>query len=116
MILAVAALAAWFFTRPKPVEVTLATVARGKVEATVSNTRAGTVKACRRAKMAPPSGGQISQLLVKKGQRVVAGQVLLKLWSDDLQAEDRLAKDQLNTSQKQMQQACEQADLAEKES
>jgi len=115
MFLAVAALAAWFFTRPKPVEVTLATVARGEVEATVSNTRAGTVKACRRAKMAPPSGGQISQLLVKKGQRVAAGQVLLKLWSDDLQAEDRLAKDQLNTSQKQMQQACEQADLAEKE-
>jgi len=41
--------------------------------------------------------------------------VLLKLWSDDLLAEDRLAKDELNTSQTQMQQACVQADLAEKE-
>lgn len=115
IILAAAATAVWFFTRPQPIEVTLAAVARGTVEATVSNTRAGTVKACRRAKMAPPAGGQIAQLLVKKGQRVKKDQVLLRLWSEDLQAQDKLAKEQLNTSQKQMQQACEEADLAEKE-
>jgi len=114
-ILVVAAVAVFLFTRPKPVEVSLVTVARGTVEASVSNTRAGTVKACRRAKMAPPAGGQISELLVKKGQRVKSGQVLLRLWSVDLRAQDRLAQEQLNTSQTQMQQACIQADLAEKE-
>ncbi len=106
---------AWYLTRPQPVPVALFTVGRGTVEATVSNTRAGTVKACRRSKMAPPAGGQISQLLVRKGDRVKAGQVLLTLWSEDLQAEDRLAHEQLNTTETEAKQACVQADLTEKE-
>jgi HlyD family secretion protein len=109
------AIAAWYFTRPAPIRVQLAKVERGLVEATVSNTRAGTVKACRRAKLAPPAGGQIAQLLVKKGQRVKSGQVLLELWDNDLQAQARLATEQLATAQTQEQQACIQADLAEKE-
>jgi len=117
ILLVIVALAAagWYLTRSKPVAVTLAKVERGTVEATVSNTRAGTVKACRRSKMAPPAGGQISQLLVKKGERVKAGQVLLRLWSKDLQAEEKLATEQLATAKTQAEQACLQADLAEKE-
>lgn len=117
ILLAIAVLVAagWYFTRPKPVAVVLAKIGRGTVEATVSNTRAGTVKACRRSKMAPPAGGQISQLLVKKGERVKAGQVLLRLWSKDLQAEEKLATEQLATAKTQAEQACLQADLAEKE-
>ncbi|MGO8754710.1 MAG: efflux RND transporter periplasmic adaptor subunit [Gallionellaceae bacterium] len=114
-VLVLLAVAAWYFTRPKPIAVTLARVERGTVEATVSNTRAGTIKACHRAKMAPPAGGQISQLLVKKGQRVKAGQVLLRLWSEDLQAQERLAHEQLGTTQIQAYQSCAEADLAEKE-
>jgi HlyD family secretion protein len=109
------ALGAWIFARPKPINVVLAKVERGTVEATVSNTRAGTIKACHRAKMAPPAGGQIAHLLVKKGQRVKANQVLLELWNNDLQAQERLAQQQLGTAQMQVQQACTQADLAEKE-
>jgi HlyD family secretion protein len=109
------AIAAWYFTRPAPLRVQLAKVERGVVEATVSNTRAGTVKACRRAKLAPPAGGQIAHLLVKKGQRVKADQVLLELWNNDLEAQQRLAQEQLATALTQEQQACVQADLAEKE-
>jgi HlyD family secretion protein len=91
------AAAAWYLTRPEPLRVQLAHVERGTVEATVSNTRAGTVKACRRAKLAPSAGGQIAQLLVAKGERVKAGQILLALWDDDLQAQARLAEQQLVT-------------------
>jgi HlyD family secretion protein len=109
------AVAAWYFTRPAPLRVQLVKVERGMVEATVSNTRAGTVKPCRRAKLAASSGGQIEHLLVKKGQRVKEGQVLLELWDKDLQAQERLAQEQLATAQTQEQQACVQADLAEKE-
>jgi HlyD family secretion protein len=109
------AIAVWYFTRPAPLKVQLVKVERGLVEATVSNTRAGTVKACRRAKLAPPAGGQIAHLLVKKGQRVKANQILLELWNDDLQAQAQLAQEQLGTAQTQAQQACMQADLAEKE-
>ena len=82
--LALLVIAVWYFTRPKPIGVELAKVERGTVEATVSNTRAGTVKACRRAKLSAPAGGQISRLLVRKGQRVKANQVLLELWDKDL--------------------------------
>lgn len=114
-LLLLLAAAAWYFTRPKPLPVVLTKVERGTVEATVSNTRAGTIKACRRAKLAPPAGGQIAHLSVKKGERVVAGQVLLELWNNDLQAQERLAQEQLATAQTQVQQACLQADLADKE-
>lgn len=113
--LVLVAVAVWYFTRPKPIEVELVKVERGTVEATVSNTRAGTVKACHRAKLSAPSGGQISHLLVKKGQRVKANQVLLELWDKDLQAQEQLAREQLATAQTQAHQACVQADLAEKE-
>jgi HlyD family secretion protein len=105
----------WHFTRPEPPHVQLVLVERGLVEATVSNTRAGTVKACRRAKMSAPTGGQIVHLLVKKGERVKQGQVLLELWNNDLQAQSALAKEQLTTAGNQATQACLQSELAEKE-
>jgi HlyD family secretion protein len=105
----------WHFTRPEPPHVQLMSVGRGLVEATVSNTRAGTVKACHRAKMSAPAGGQIVHLLVKKGERVKQGQVLLELWNNDLQAQSALAKEQLTTAGNQATQACLQAELAEKE-
>ena len=105
----------WYSTRPALPVVPLVKVERGVVEATVSNTRAGAVKACRRARLAPPAGGQIARLLVKKGQRVKANQVLLELWNHDLQAQQRLAQVQLGTAQTQSKQACVQADLADQE-
>ena len=105
----------WYSTRPALPVVPLVKVERGVVEATVSNTRAGAVKACRRARLAPPAGGQIARLLVKKGQRVKANQVLLELWNNDLQAQRRLAQVQLGTAQMQSKQACVQADLADQE-
>lgn len=105
-VLLLLAVAAWYFTRPEPVHVQLAKAERGMVEATVSNTRAGTVKACRRAKLAPPVGGQIAHLLVKKGERVKAGQVLLELWNDDLHAQARLAEQQLATTTTRIDEVC----------
>ncbi len=113
LILLVSAI--WHFTRPAPPRVQLISPGRGAVEATVSNTRAGTVKACHRAKLSAPSGGQIAHLLVKKGERVKSGQILLELWNNDLQAQSRLAQEQLIMAQTQARQACVQAALAEKE-
>lgn len=113
VLLALAAVA--YFSRAKPVEVVLLKVERGMVEATVSNNRAGTVKACRRAKMSPPSGGQISRLTVKKGQRVVAGQVLLELWHKDLHAQEELAQEQLKTTRSRAGEACAMAEAAQRD-
>ena len=117
IVLAVAALAyaGWHFTRPQPPAVELATIARGTVESTVVNTRAGTVKACRRAKLAPVAGGQIVKLWVKEGERVNAGQPLLELWNRDLAAQRELATRQLTTSEERRREACIMADNARRD-
>ncbi len=104
-----------YLTRSKPIPVVLQKVERGTVEASVSNTRAGTVMACRRAKMSPPAGGQIAKLRVKKGQRVSKGDVLLELWDDDLHAQERLAQEQLKTSMSRVQEVCTLAEAAQRE-
>jgi HlyD family secretion protein len=109
------AVATGYFTRSKPISVVLKKVERGNVEASVSNTRAGTVKPCRRAKLAPPAGGQISRMLVKKGERVVAGQILLELWDQDMHAQERLSRDQLKTSELRVREVCSMAEASQRD-
>ena len=106
LLAGVIATGVWYFTRPDPVEVVLVKADRGPVERTVANTRAATVTACRRAKLAPPSGGQIARLLVREGDRVKKNQVLLELWSEDLRAQVRLAEDQLSAARARPAPAC----------
>ncbi|MEK7820867.1 MAG: efflux RND transporter periplasmic adaptor subunit, partial [Pseudomonadota bacterium] len=81
----------------------------GRVENTIANTRAGSVMACRRAKLAPPAGGRIERLNVKEGDRVRPGQVLLTLWNDDLTARERLSREQLQTARARVREVCELA-------
>jgi HlyD family secretion protein len=78
--------------RPSPPAVAVHVVGRGLVEATVANTRAGTVNAHRRAKLAPATGGQVTALAVKEGDRVTGGQVLIELWNADLKAQLAVAR------------------------
>ena len=116
-LVVLAALAGLFhyLSRPKPVTVLLQTVDRGKVESIVANTRAGTVKACRRAHLAPPTGGQIATMQVHIGDHVEANQVLLTLWNDDLKAQLQLAQGDVKAVQASTKQVCLQADEAERE-
>jgi len=114
--LAVVALAAvWYFTRPVPIAVALVTVERGPVAATVANTRAGTVDACRRAGLSPASGGQIARLPVIDGERVVAGQLLLELWNEDLKAELTLGDRDARASRSRAREACITAAVAKRD-
>lgn len=111
-VLAVLAALTFSLTRPKPIAVAVAAVDTGKVETTVANTRAGSVTACRRAKLAPPLGGRIDKLLVREGDRVKAGQVLVELWNDDLSARERISVEQRGTAQAHVREACQVADNA----
>jgi HlyD family secretion protein len=110
-------IAALFFysRRPQPVEVEAYTLAAGEVRATVANTRVGTVKACRRAYLAPAAGGQVAELRVKEGDKVKQGQVLLEVWNQDLKAQVALQKAQINASRASAEQACQLAGGAERE-
>lgn len=104
----------WWVSRPDPVEVVVATVEVGLVEETVANTRAGTVDACRRAGLAPQIGGQIDRLPVNEGDRVTAGQILLELWNEDLEADLRLSNRELKAAQDRKVEACSRAEVARK--
>ena len=112
VVLAVLAGLTFSLTRPKPIAVTVAAAEPGRVETTVANTRAGSVAACRRARLAPPMGGRIDKLLVREGDRVKAGQVLVELWNDDLSARERISLEQRATAQAHVREACLVADNA----
>jgi HlyD family secretion protein len=105
----------WLLSRPQPVAVRVQTVERGLVEEVVANTRAGTVMACRRARLAPGTGGQIATLKVREGDRVEAGQLLLELWNQDLKAHVTLAEREAEAAEARSHAACLQADQAERE-
>jgi len=64
----------------------------GTVEQTVSNTRAGTIDACRRSKMSPAMGGQIATLAVEEGDMVEKDQILLELWNKETKARVKAAE------------------------
>ena len=108
--------AALWLGRAQPIVVEVAEAGRGTVAETVTNTRAGTVKACQRAKLAPPAGGQIARLPVKKGDRVQAGQVLLELWNEDSRAELAVTEREAAAARSRREEACVAARVARRES
>lgn len=101
--------------RPQPVEVDVHTVTAGEVKATVSNTRVGTIKACRRAYLAPATGGQVAALHVKEGDSVKQNQLLLEVWNDDLKAQVQLQQAQIKANRSNAAQICELAAGARRE-
>lgn len=114
-LVAVVVGAIWLMGQQPPPEVSLHSVARGLVEKTVSNTRAGTVEACRRSKLSMPIGGRVDELRVDEGDKVVAGQVLLSLWNVDRKAMTAQAQAQLLAASSGEKRACVEADNAERE-
>ena len=106
VIIAMLAGGLFWITRPKPLPVVVSEVGTGKVEATLANTRAGTVEACQRTKLSTIMGGRIEILAVKEGDKVKKGQLLLKLWNDDQQANAGLAQAQVALAAKRSEEAC----------
>lgn len=115
VVIAALGFAIWHYTRPEPVEVVVRPVQNGQVEKIVANTRAGTVEACRRAKLSPSIGGQIARLPVKEGDRVRAGQLLLELWNEDLKATAALAESEAAVAKSRATAACLEAEVAQRE-
>lgn len=115
LVLGVVGAGIWWLKRPTPVAVQLTAIDRGRVESSVANTRAGTVEACQRTKLSAPMGGRIELLDVKEGDRVQKGQLLMKLWNDDQQAQSALALAQVETARQRALEACTVAANAARE-
>ncbi len=101
--------------RPDPVPVTVYRLARGTVEETVTNSKAGTVKARRRAKISPEVGGRVESIGSRPGAQVRRGDVLLRIYAGDLKASLALAEQDLVTSRASGREACLAADLAKRD-
>ena len=80
---------------PDPVGVRVVRAESGRVESTVTNSQAGTVRARRRAGLSTGVAGIVMSLEVERGDRVQAGLVLLRL-------DDRTQRSQLLQAERQL--------------
>lgn len=103
----------WF--RPEPVPVTVVPAARGPVEETVSGSRAGTVRARRRATLSPEVGGRVERLAVRKGDRVKKGDVLVRIVDADVRAQVVLAERSLVVAEAAEREACRAAEQSRRD-
>jgi HlyD family secretion protein len=92
--------------KPKPIEVQARPAARGRVEETVTNTRAGTVKARRRAQLAPEVGGRILSITHREGEKVKAGEILMRLDASLNEAQVTLSRRELQAVEARREEAC----------
>ena len=115
VLVAAGAAITWYATREQPVAVAVASVNRGLVRSVVANTRVGTVKACRRAKMSPAAAGRVAVLNVEAGDRVEKDAILLEVWNEDLKAEVQLAQSEISAVRSRADEACAMSAGAERE-
>ena len=101
--------------RSKPVPVTVFVVARGPVEDTVTNSKAGTIMTRHRAKLSPALGGRVAEVRIETGDRVVAGQVLLRIDDTEYRARVVLSERALAAAEEGAKEACLGAELAVRE-
>jgi len=117
LLLAVVVAVALRFTvlRPDPVPVRVAPVEVAVVEATVTNSKAGTVRARRRAKISAEAGARIVEIRHREGDHVEAGEVLVRLNDATPRAQLSLAQEGLRVSEAAADQACIERDRASRE-
>lgn len=101
--------------KSKPVPVTVCRVATGRVEDTVVNSRAGTIKSRLRAEMSPGIPGLVTEVAVKKGSQVKQNDVLLRLDDSELRAQVQLARSTLEAARSAAQQAKLESEFAQRE-
>jgi HlyD family secretion protein len=97
------------------VAVKVIAVERGRVEATVTNTKAGTVRARRRAKLSPQVGGKVVEIAHREGDLVKSGELLVQIDDAAQRAQLRLARESLRAAEAMRAEACIQRDRARRE-
>jgi HlyD family secretion protein len=101
--------------RPASIPVSVFRVAAGRVEETVTNSKAGTVKSRRRATLSTEIGGRVAALPVREGQSVKAGDLLLRLSDDDPAAQVALQERSAEAARMVEREACDAAEQAERD-
>jgi len=105
----------YFFFAPDLLEVRVQAVARGLVEATVSNSKAGTVAARRRSRIAAEIGGRVVEITHREGAIVKAGDVLIRLADVSHLAQLELTRHGVSVSESRLEDACLLRDRSRRE-
>lgn len=100
---------------PDPIEVRVAEVVRGPVQSTITNSKAGTVEARRRSRIAAEIGGRVVEVRYREGARVKAGEILVRLAEESLRAKLEQAKEGVPVAAARLEDACLRRDRAKRE-
>jgi HlyD family secretion protein len=99
----------------EPVPVRAPAVTAGQVERTLVNSSVGTVHARTRAALTPGASGIVSELNVRRGDRVKRGDALLRLAPDTQAAQLELAEREVAVAEARNARACVAAERAARE-
>jgi len=100
---------------PKPIEVRVVAVERGRVEATLTNSKAGTVRARLRSRLTAETGGRVVEIAHREGEHVNAGELLVRLNDSSLRAQHDLARRGVEVASSRLEEACLRRDRASRE-
>jgi len=100
---------------PELIPVKVVALDRGTVESTITNTKAGTVRARRRAQLSPEVGGRVVEIGRREGEWVKPGEAIIMLDGATQRAQLRLAQEGLRAAQAARREACIQRDRARRD-
>lgn len=114
-LVALVLLLRWTVFAPDPIEVRVAEVARGTVQSTLTNSKAGTVEARRRSRIAAEIGGRVVEVRHREGAHVTAGEPLIRLAEESLRARLEQTKEGVPVAQARLEDACLRRDRSRRE-
>lgn len=114
-IAAAAVLARLTVLRPASIPVTVFRASTGRVEETVTNSKAGTVKSRHRATLSSEVGGRVSELPARKGARVRRGDVLLAIAAEDYRAQVLVQESAVSAAKSARVEACRTAEQLDRD-
>ena len=100
---------------PAVVPVNVFRAEKGRVEQSVTNSKAGTIKSRRRATLSSEIGGRVIELPARKGARVRRGDLLMRVFDGDYRAQVGVAESALAAARATRAETCRTAELAEKQ-
>ena len=100
---------------PEPIPVQTTTVARGIIDSTVTNSKAGTIRARQRAHLSTEIGGRIVEIPHREGDVVTQGELLLLLNDSTLRAQETQAIESIRAADAHHQEMCITRDQARRE-
>ncbi len=100
---------------PEPIPVKVVSVEWGRVESTTTNTKAGTIRARRRAKLSPQVSGPVIEIAHREGEWVERGAPILRLDDATQRAQLLLAQESLRAVEASHREACIARDRARRD-